>query len=158
MDISLIATWLKRLGAICLALVILWHVSHRAAPPRRGKAIVHVLESNVSVIVDRLEFLVPSLSRSPIVCELDAGLHLAQVWRNGVLLAEERFVVEPGGEVVISPALQRPEPTAAAGGPSGPSSSSPPPARLVAGRERLEARGAGFAARLPRVESAEVVP
>jgi hypothetical protein len=157
MDISLIATWMKRLGAVCLGLVILWHVSHPAAP-RRGKAIVHVLESNVSVIIDRLEFLVPSLSRSPVICELDAGLHLAQVWRDGVLLGEERFLVEPGREVVISPDLRRPEPTVVTDSPIGPAAVEPPPARLVAGPEGREARAARLAARLRRAESADVAP
>jgi hypothetical protein len=121
MDISLIATLLKRLGAICLALVIFWHVTQHAAP-RRGKAIVHVSQSDVVVFVDHQNYHISNYAESPVVCDLEPGDHQAQVWRHGILIGEERFTVEAGEEVVvppfdragpdIDPALDRPVPTA----------------------------------------------
>jgi hypothetical protein len=107
MDISLIATLLKRLGAVCLAFVIFWHVTHHA-PPRRGKAIVHVSQGDVVVIVDQLNYRVPTSSESPIVCYLEPGPHKAQVWRHGRLLGETHFAVGPGEDRVI-PAFDRPD-------------------------------------------------
>src|SRR6516164_11683346 len=107
MDISLIATLLKRLGAVCLAFVIFWHITHHV-PPRRGKAIVHVSQADVVLIVDQSNYRVPTSAESPIVCYLEPGKHKAQVWRHGVLLGEEHFTVEPGRERVI-PAFDRPD-------------------------------------------------
>jgi hypothetical protein len=107
MDISLVATLLKRLGAVCLAFVIFWHVTHHV-PPRRGKAIVHVSQGDVVVIVDQMFCRVPTFAESPIVCYLEPGKHKAQVWRHGVMLGEEHFTVEPGKDLVI-PAFDRPD-------------------------------------------------
>jgi len=105
MDISLIATLLKRLGVVCLAFVIFWHVTQHG-PPRRGKAIVHVSQGDVVVIVDQMNYRVPRSPESPIVCYLEPGTHRAQVWRHGHLLGEKHFAIAPGEERVI-PALDR---------------------------------------------------
>jgi hypothetical protein len=101
MDISMIATLLKRAVAVCLAFVIFWHVTPHAAP-RRGKAIVHLSQPDVLVFVDHVEYHVRSVADSPIVCDLEPGDHRLQVWRHGALLDEERFVVESGKDVVVS--------------------------------------------------------
>ncbi len=37
------------------------------------------------------------------VCSLDPGDHFVKVVWDGVILGEERFTVEPGGEVVLGP-------------------------------------------------------
>lgn len=119
MDISMIATLLKRLAAVCFAFVVFWHVTHQA-PPRRGKAIVHVSQSDVVVIIDHQDHRVPTYAESPVVCELDPGNHSAQVWRRGILLGQVRFTIEAGKDVVI-PAFDRPEfETGAASEPSAP--------------------------------------
>jgi hypothetical protein len=102
MVISLIASLLKRLGAVCLAFVIIWHVTQHAAP-RLGKAIVHVSQSDVVVIVDQRDYSVRTFAESPVICELEPGDHTVQVWRRGVLLGEEHFTVESGKETVVAP-------------------------------------------------------
>jgi hypothetical protein len=107
MNISLIATLLKRLAAVCFALVVFWHVAHQD-PPQRGKAIVHVSQSDVMVLVDQKEHHVPTDGVSPVVCQLEPGNHWAQVWRRGVLLGQVRFTVEAGKDVMIPP-FDRPE-------------------------------------------------
>lgn len=102
MAISMLATWLKRLGAVCLAFVIFWHVSQHAAP-RRGQAIVHVSQPQVLVLIDHQEYFVPTFADSPVVCDLEPGEHRVQVWKHGVLLGEEDVQIEAGKEVVVSP-------------------------------------------------------
>jgi hypothetical protein len=105
MAISMIASLLKRVVAICLAFVIFWHITHhdRPAAARTGRAIVNVPASNVRVILDLREFAVGSPAESPLVCELEPGVHRARVLRGAVLLAEESFEVQPGREVEITP-------------------------------------------------------
>ena len=84
MDISLIATLARRLGAVCLALVIFWLVA-RHAGPQRGTAIVHVLQPNVVVAVDDRSYLVESIAQSPVVCDLEPGPHRGEgAVRRGV--------------------------------------------------------------------------
>jgi hypothetical protein len=100
MDISLIATLVKRLGAVCLAFVILWHVAQHAGP-RRGKAIVHVTRPDVEVVVDHLEYRLESIAQSPLVCELDPGEHVARIRHGEHLLDEQTFTIEPGKEAVV---------------------------------------------------------
>jgi hypothetical protein len=102
MIISLIATLTKRLGAVCLSFVILWHVTHHAGP-RGSRAIVHVTQPDVTVEVDEQRYHVGSIMESPLVFELEPGRHVAEVWRDGELLGGESFTVEAGEEVVVSP-------------------------------------------------------
>jgi hypothetical protein len=100
MDISLIATLMKRLGAVCLALVIFWHVAHHVGP-RRGKAIVHVSRPDVVVVVDNRDYPVESVAQSPVVCDLEAGEHVAQIRRGEMLLDEQSFTIEPGRDAIV---------------------------------------------------------
>ena len=102
MLISLIATTIKRLGAVCLVFVIVWHVA-RHIDPRQGKAIVHAPRPGVLVSIDHLTFPVSTTAESPVVCSLDPGYHFVKVVWDGVILGEQRFTVEPGGEVVLGP-------------------------------------------------------
>jgi len=135
MTISLIATLLKRLGAVCLAFLIFWHASHHASP-WRGKAIVHVSEvGHVLVAVDQKLYRVDSLADAPVICDLEPGPHVAQVWLRGVLRGEEHFTIEPGKEVVIAP-FDHPAIEGA------PNSDRPEPAAQMA-------PGAGLAVRIP---------
>jgi hypothetical protein len=107
MIISMIATLLKRLGAVCLAFVIFWHVTQHAGP-RRGKAIVQVPDTDdIVVAVDQRNYHVRTPEETPVVCDLEPGTHIVQVWRRGVLRGEEHFIIEAGKEVVIAP-LGRP--------------------------------------------------
>ncbi len=103
MNISLIATLVKRLGAVCLTFVILWHVAQHTGL-RRGTVVVHVTQQDVMVDVDEQRYHVGSIVQSPLVCELEPGHHVAEVWRSGVLLGEESFTIEPGKDVIICPA------------------------------------------------------
>jgi len=114
MVISMIATLLKRLGAVCLAFVIFWHVTHASAP-RRSRAIVHVSQPGVMVIVDHANYRIRSIAESPVICELEPGDHRAQVWRDGVMVGEEHFTVEPGKDLVLPPFDGRGAETAVAG-------------------------------------------
>ena len=131
MDISLIATLAKRVGAVCLAMVIFWHVV-RHAGPRQGTAIVHVPQSNVVVAVDDQSYHVESIAQSPLVCDLEPGSHVVKLRHGGLLLGEEDFTVEAGKEVVVCP-FHRLEAAAAAA--SGGSESRPeaigPPGLMV---------------------------
>ncbi len=102
MDISLIATLIKRLAAVCLASVVVWHVAQHAGR-KQGRAIVHVSQPDVMVEVDDRTFHVGSLKHSPVICDLDPGPHRAEGWRNGRLIGERRFEVEAGREVVVRP-------------------------------------------------------
>ena len=107
MDISLIATLARRLGAVCLALVIFWLVV-RHAGPQRGTAIVHVLQPDVVVAVDGRSYPVESIAQSPVVCDLEPGPHVVKVTHGWLLLGEKEFTVEAGQEVVLCP-FQDPE-------------------------------------------------
>jgi hypothetical protein len=100
MDISLIATLIKRMGAVCLAFVILWHVAQHAGP-RRGKAIVHVTRPDVAVVVDHLAYRLDSIAQSPLVCELDPGEHVARIWHGESILDEQTFTVESGNDAIV---------------------------------------------------------
>jgi hypothetical protein len=102
MVISLIATSVKRLGAVCLALVILWHLAHHAGP-QVGKAIVHAPRPGVLVSIDNRSYRIDSLAESPVVCELSPGAHTVKVHRDELLLGEEDFTVEPGKQVILHP-------------------------------------------------------
>ena len=115
MDISLIATLARRLGAVCLALVIFWLVA-RHAGPQRGTAIVHVLQPNVVVAVDDRSYPVESIAQSPVVCDLEPGPHLVKVRQAGLLLGEEEFTIEAGQEVVLCPFHDPENPEAAGAG------------------------------------------
>jgi hypothetical protein len=103
MVISFIATWFKRLGANCLAFVILWHLTSHDAP-RRGKAMVHLASPDHAVVsIDHDLYRVNSAADTPVVCELAPGRHVAQVWRNGFLVGEQAFTIEPGRVAIIGP-------------------------------------------------------
>jgi hypothetical protein len=100
MDISLIATLVKRLGAVCLAFVIFWHVAQHGGP-RQGKAIVHVSRPDVVVAVDHIDHPVDSTAPSPLVCELGPGKHVAQMLHGDSLLDEQSFIIEPGQAATV---------------------------------------------------------
>lgn len=103
MVISFIATWFKRLGAVCLVFVMLWHLVPHSAP-RRSKAMVHLASADRAVVcIDQKFFRVDSATDMPVVCEVAPGRHVAQVWRHGFLEGEETFTVEPGGVAIVGP-------------------------------------------------------
>jgi hypothetical protein len=107
MVISFIATWFKRLGAICLAFVILWHLTAHGAPTR-GKVMVHLKSADKAlVLIDQRSYPVESGAQAPVVCDLAPGRHVAQVWRHGFLEGEEAFMVEPGRVAIIGPLDRR---------------------------------------------------
>jgi hypothetical protein len=132
MLISLIATTVKRLGAVCLAFVVLWHVG-RYAGPQAGEAIVHVARHGVIVSVDNRSYRIDSIGDSPVVCELAPGTHTVKVYRDELLLSDEDFTVEAGKQVVLFPiARTRGVPAVASIGPgSVPASESVRPAGLA---------------------------
>ena len=108
MAISMIATLLKRLGAVCLVFVIFWHITQQAAP-RRGKAIVHLADADdVMVAIDQRNYRVESAAETPLVSDLEPGAHTARVWQHGVLLGVKHFTIQPGKQVVIAPFTRRP--------------------------------------------------
>jgi hypothetical protein len=100
MILSLIATLVKRLGAVCIVFVILWHVTDHTGP-RRGKAVVHVSRPDVHVVIDYRDFPVASIAQSPVVCELEPGNHVASVRHGKVMLDEQSFSIDPGQEIVL---------------------------------------------------------
>jgi hypothetical protein len=112
MVISLIATTLKRLGAICLAFVLLWHLA-RHSDVEMGKAIVHAPRAGLLVSIDNRTYRINSLADSPVVCELSPGVHMVQVRRDELLLGEEDFTVAPGRDVAVFPLRHPPAAPAA---------------------------------------------
>jgi hypothetical protein len=131
MVISLIATTVKRLGAVCLAFVVLWHVA-RHAGPQVGQAIVHVPRPGVIVSIDNRSYRIDSIEDSPVVCELAPGVHTVKVERDVLLLGDEDFTVEAGKQVVLYP-IARPmavQAVASRGPGSVPASGSARPAAL----------------------------
>lgn len=134
MNISLVATLAKRLGAVCFLLIVLWHAG-RHAGLWRGRAIVHVAEPEVTVNIGARQYRVVSMRESPLVCELEPGVHMAEVWRRGKLVGQETFVVESGKDVVVYPLSRRTG--AVAGGPTRPAQRKARPAHLVAHFRRM---------------------
>jgi hypothetical protein len=137
MLISLIATTVKRLGAVCLAFVVLWHVG-RHAGPQAGEAIVHVPRPGVIVSVDYRSYRIDSSADSPVVCELAPGTHTVKVLRDDLLLSEQDFTIEAGKQVILYPVAR---PMAA------PAVASIGPERVPASES---ARPAGLAVRIPK--------
>jgi hypothetical protein len=127
MVISVIATTVKRLGVICMALVLLWHLA-RLSGAEMGKAIVYAPRAGVLVSIDNRTYRIDSLADSPVVCELSPGVHIVQVRRDELLLGEEDFTVEPGKEVSVFP-LHHPVAAPAAASSQGESPPSSPSAR-----------------------------
>lgn len=104
MNISLMAVFAKRLMAVCVVSLIVWHVTHFGSAPR-GKAIVYASRPNDVVVVNDHDYLVESLER-PLVCNLESGKHLLRVKRGQLLIAEEEFTIEPDKEVILIPRVR----------------------------------------------------
>jgi hypothetical protein len=83
------------LGATTLG----WVVEH--IDPPGGTAVVHVAEPQVEVTVDGESFVVLK-PYSVIELSLPAGSHRLCMKRDERILYEERFVMPPGGDVVLS--------------------------------------------------------
>jgi hypothetical protein len=91
---------LKPIVALALGGAILGMVA-RICGPRDGVAYVHVSTPGVDVKVDDLAYRVESSWDTPIVCALPPGLHVLRMYRNGTLLYEQEFTIEPGMELVL---------------------------------------------------------
>lgn len=102
MILSLIATAVKRIGIVCVVLLIAWHgLRHEA--PAKGTAVVHIPEAGVVVWIDNRPFPVSRMVDEPVVCELLPGMHRVEIRHGPLTLGAQRFLVEPGKEAVLWP-------------------------------------------------------
>jgi hypothetical protein len=101
MNIGLIALLAKRLIAVCVVSLIVWHVTHFGSAPR-GRVLVFAPRQNDVVIIDAQDYPVESLER-PLVCDLESGQHVLRVKRGQLTVAEEEFTIEPEKELVVIP-------------------------------------------------------
>ena len=104
MNISLIAGLAQRLIAVCVAALVLWHVTH-FGNPLHGKAMVYVPRNDVVLTIDNREYPHDSVEQ-PLVCDLEAGEHVLRVITGQVMLAELEFTVEPEKEVLVVPRIR----------------------------------------------------
>jgi hypothetical protein len=91
----------KGIAGLALAATILWQVVQHSGP-QKGTACVHVLATDVDVMVDDQTFHVASFDDNPLVCKLDPGKHSLRMSRGEQILYEEEFTVPIGGEVVLA--------------------------------------------------------
>jgi hypothetical protein len=98
---------LKTIAVLSLGGTILWQVGAHSGPPN-GTAYVHVTTPQVDVTVDDEAYHVETLEDSPLVCELRPGKHRLRMTRKGQTLYEEKFILRPGEELVLT-AWDRPE-------------------------------------------------
>jgi hypothetical protein len=97
----------KTIAVLLLGGTVLWQVGAHSGPPN-GTAYVHVTAPQVDVTVDNETYHIETLAASPIVCELRPGKHGLRMTRNGRTLYEEKFILRPGEELVLT-AWDRPE-------------------------------------------------
>jgi hypothetical protein len=90
----------KPVGCLLLGGAIIWQVALYAGPPK-GRALVHVSMARVEVTVDEARYRVEDLDRTPIVCELKPGRHMARMTRDGRVLYEEEFEIAPGEDNIL---------------------------------------------------------
>ena len=64
----------RPIGAFALGTVILWHVAMHCGPPK-GTAYVYVPATEVTVMVDNVEYHRETIWESPIVYKLKPGRH-----------------------------------------------------------------------------------
>ena len=91
----------KFLGGSTLAIGVFWQVAVHSTPPC-GVAYIHVMEADVEVTLDNQTRRVEGLETAPLVRELSAGRHTLRMAREGRVVYEESFEVQPGQEVVLS--------------------------------------------------------
>jgi hypothetical protein len=90
--------------ASCAALLggaILWEVAIHCGPPR-GTIYVHVSGGYGDLEVDDATYRVRSLLESPVVCELEPGRHSMRMLRDGAVVFEDEFSLDPGEEIVMT--------------------------------------------------------
>jgi hypothetical protein len=94
----------KGIAGLALAAAILWQVVQHPASPgsQSGTAYVHVLATDVDVMVGDATYHVASFHDTPIVCELAPGKRTLRMSRNDKILSEEEFTVPSGGEIVLA--------------------------------------------------------
>lgn len=102
MVISLIATIAKRLGALCVAFVIFWHL-FQFIGPREATVVVRVPEPGVVVTIDHRSYPATTASESTVVSQLQPGRHLLEMTNGELVLVDEPFDVQPGQDMVLDP-------------------------------------------------------
>jgi hypothetical protein len=103
---SFMVVAVKAVAGLALATTILWQVAAHSGPPN-GIAYVHVLASDVRVLIDDATYRVKTHWDSPLVCKVGPGAHVLRMIRDGKTLYEEEFTLSSGEEVVLT-AWERP--------------------------------------------------
>jgi len=91
----------KTVGATVLGGAILWEVALHCGPPQ-GTVYVHVAGGYGDVTVDDASYHVRTMWETPIVRELQPGRHVVRMSRDGRLVFEQEFSINPGEEIVLS--------------------------------------------------------
>jgi hypothetical protein len=80
--------------------VLCWVAAHSGSD--QGVAIIHVADENVDVHVGSRTFHIVERDYNPILCELPAGRHTLLMKRGELVLCREEFVLDRGGEIVLT--------------------------------------------------------
>src|SRR5271165_3876417 len=91
----------KGLGAVLLALVVLWPTAESAGT-MECEAVVHVMERQVQILIDDEVYWIEDENVGPIVCQLRPGRHLLRVIQNARVIQEEEFSLQPGQQGVFT--------------------------------------------------------
>jgi hypothetical protein len=67
-----------------------------------GEAVIHVVEPDIELSVGGLSYRIEVRRYDPIVCVLPSGRHRLVVKRDGQVLQDEPFRIDPGGSVVLA--------------------------------------------------------
>jgi hypothetical protein len=90
----------RRLGAVVLGGTLIWQVIERTGP-RNCEAVVHFAEPGLIVLVDGWRCEEGADLSAPVAWPLRPGAHRLQVAKEGKVVLEEDFSLEPGGQTVL---------------------------------------------------------
>lgn len=91
---------LRGVGACLLGAFVLWQVVERAVPPA-GPTIVHVMEEDVDIFIDKAVYRVKGAQRGPIVTMLRRGRHTLRMSRRGEVLYEQPFEIGRNDDGIV---------------------------------------------------------
>ena len=98
---SLLTGLAKCLGALLLALVVLWPTV-KDVGTEDSEVVVQVMEKHVQILIDDQIYWVDEENERPIVCQIQPGRHVMRVLRQGNLIQEVEFSLQPGQQGVLT--------------------------------------------------------
>jgi hypothetical protein len=91
----------KSVGALLLALVVLWPTAETAGTTD-CEAVIHVMDPQIQVVIDEQVYCLEAGTSGPIVCQLRPGRHLLRAFREASVIQEEEFSLQPGQQGVFT--------------------------------------------------------